>query len=64
MVLNNLKQIRESKGFSKEDLASKCMLTVRTIENMEKLRGCTLNNAKRVAAFLKVPVEKLTVKEA
>ena len=61
MLLVNLKTVRTSLNMTKAELAAKAGLTERTIENMEKPRGCTLNNAKRIAKVLHVQLDNLTV---
>ncbi len=59
MVLNNLREYRTAANITKAELAAKAGLTERTIENMEKPKGCTLNNAKRIAKALKMDLNKL-----
>lgn len=59
MILIKLREYRTAVNMTKAELAAKAGLTERTIENMEKPRGCTLNNAKRIAKALKVDLDKL-----
>lgn len=59
MVLTNLKQIRETKGLSRETVAAGADLSVRTVENAEAGKGVTLSSAKRIAKALKTTVEEL-----
>ena len=59
MVISKLQEIRKANSVSIEELAVKTLLTSRTIENMERGKGTTLNNAKRVAKALGVKLEEI-----
>ena len=59
MVLGQLKAKRESKEWTKEDLASAAGMTVRNVDYLESGKGTTLNTAKRLAKLFKCSVEVL-----
>lgn len=59
MVLKRLKQAREASGMTAEEVASKALVSTKTVYNAERGRGCTLSTGKRLAAALKVKLEDL-----
>lgn len=54
-----LREIRLEKGFTVPALSRLSGVPVRTIENIEKRGECTITNAKKLAAALKVTLDEL-----
>lgn len=59
MVLTKLKEIMENKGMTAADLASKAMMSTKSIDNATKGKGVSLNTGKRIALSLKMKLEDL-----
>jgi transcriptional regulator with XRE-family HTH domain len=59
VILKNLQSVRKARGLTQKKLADMLLFTERTIIGWESGKPTTENNAKRVAATLKVKVKEL-----
>jgi len=57
--MTKLKDVREKKLLSREELAIKAKVSLRTIANAERGRGVTLTTFKKLVKILEVDTKKL-----
>jgi Predicted transcriptional regulators len=56
---NRVRELREARGWSQHDLAMRAGMTAKTIHNVERGRGPSLDTAMAIAAVLGQPVEEI-----
>ena len=60
---NRVKQLRNQRSWSQDQLASVSGLSLRTIQRIENLSTCSLDSKRALAAVFEVDIDELTLNE-